>query len=524
MKRTTTLGLAILTGLASLALNTPASLATTRPLPLAAAQPARPPLRVMPLGDSITAGSGSSTHAGYRLPLWNLLAGQSRYTIDYVGSQNSTGVADPDNEGHSGARISDIRSSIDGWLNAASPDVVLLHIGINDLDRDPDPDKQRAAARAATAFADLAARIFNDRPGVTVLVQGLIPTTGNLQEAAQSYNARIKALPYGQLAGKKLRYLEPPALVPAAEMADRLHPNDLGYQHMAGVFDNGLERAFDDGLLQRPHASRAGSEAGSGRVRWADFDGDGRADYVIVNGDGSVRVYLNRGGDGRGGWQDLGQVATGVTSDPSRVRFADFNADGRADYITVNGNGSVNVFLNEGGDGRGGWQDLGQVATGVTSDPSQVRFADFDGDGRADYNVIDSSGAVHTYLNRGGDTSGGWVDDGRTATGLTADRSRVRLADMNGDGKADYNVINPDGSLTTFVNIGGDGHGGWVSLGQLATGVTTNQNAVTLTDVTGEGLADYLVANADGSVNAFANNGGDGYGGWNDLGRIATGA
>ncbi|WP_286185302.1 transglycosylase family protein, partial [Streptomyces sp. XY431] len=38
-----------------------------------------------------------------------------------------------------------------------------------------------------------------------------------------------------------------------------------------------------------PYPSGAGTESGgAGRVRWADFDGDGRADYVVLNDNGSV--------------------------------------------------------------------------------------------------------------------------------------------------------------------------------------------------------------------------------------------
>ncbi|WP_051712275.1 GDSL-type esterase/lipase family protein [Streptomyces sp. NRRL S-350] len=279
MKRFAQAGLAALAILSGHVLTMPAANAAT--------PPTAPPLRVMPLGDSITAGSGGSTGAGYRLPLWNTLAGQSRYTVDYVGSQSFGNVPDPDNEGHSGYRVGDIRAGIDGWVSAATPDVVLLHIGINDLDRDPDPDPVAAANRAAAAFTELATRIFADRPGVTVLAQGLIPTTQNLQTGVQTYNADIKALQYGALSGQKFRYLEPPALT-STEMNDRLHPNDAGYTRMAGVFFKGLDQAFTDGLTQRPAAHHAGTEAGTGRVRWADFDGDGKADYWIVNPDGSV--------------------------------------------------------------------------------------------------------------------------------------------------------------------------------------------------------------------------------------------
>ncbi|WP_033223018.1 FG-GAP-like repeat-containing protein [Kitasatospora phosalacinea] len=511
MTRTITLALATIASMAAIT--------TTAPTASAAAPAPAPVLRVMPLGDSITAGYRSSTDAGYRGPLADLVAQQNRYTVDLVGSNHNGAVADPDNEGHSGYVVNDIAAGIDGWLAAAQPDVVLLHIGINDLDRGTDK------AHAADRTSALIDRILADRPGVAVLVMGLIPTTPDLTAQVADYNTALsQAVQAKQAQGRKIRYTAAPALAPE-EMADGLHPDDLGYRRIAQTFDQVLDRAFTDGLAAPAPAHRAGTESGgSGRVRWADFDGDGRSDYVVVEDGGAVRVRLNRGGDGRGGWVDLGQVAAGMTSDRGRARFADFDGDGRADYILINANGSVRVYLNNGGDGGGGWSDLGQVASGLTTDPAQVTFADFDGDGRADYVNTQNDGAVGVFLNRGGDGHGGWVDDGRIATGLTTDRSRLRFADFDGDGRADYNVINPDGSLTTYLNKGGDGHGGWADKGRTTVGQTTIQDTVALTDIDGDAHTDYLVTS--GPTTALLNNGGDGGNtpGWIDYGQIATGA
>ncbi|MFC5188100.1 hypothetical protein [Actinomadura harenae] len=75
--------------------------------------------------------------------------------------------------------------------------------------------------------------------------------------------------------------------------------------------------------------------------------------------------------------------------------------------------------------------------------------------------------------------------------------------------------------MNVYLNNGGDGHGGWADYGQTAKGLTTDQNAVTLT---GEGLADYLATNPDNSVHAHSSNGGDGHGGWTDMGAIISGS
>ncbi|WP_380281970.1 FG-GAP-like repeat-containing protein [Kitasatospora purpeofusca] len=278
----------------------------------------------------------------------------------------------------------------------------------------------------------------------------------------------------------------------------------------------------------RDRRSAAVNEAGTGRLRFTDFDADGKPDYLTVEDNGAVKVWLNRGGDpaGGAGWQGLGQVATGVTTDRSRVRLADFNGDGKADYIVVNPDGSVDAWLNHGGDQVTPWEPVGRIATGVTNRQDQVRFADFDGDGRADYLVIEDNGAVKVWLNRGGDPAGGagWQGLGQVATGVTTDRSRVRLADFNGDGKADYIVVAYDGSVNVWLNHGGDQVTPWESVGRVAAGLTTDNNGVFLTDFTGDGRADYLWNPGDGSTSAYANKGGDGHGGWDFLGRIASGA
>ncbi|MGW7449082.1 FG-GAP-like repeat-containing protein [Kitasatospora sp. NPDC054795] len=478
MKRILLLGLSTALGMAGVAAapSAPAAHAATTAAPAmhaattaATVTAAVPSLRVMPLGDSITAGAGSPTASSYRAPLWSLVAGQSRYTARYVGSQAGGQLPGLAHEGHSGFMIDDIRAGIDQWLAEAHPDVVLLHIGVNDLDRSTDP------AHAPERLKALLDRIYADRPGVAVVMEGVIPTTQGLQVPPSTFNDRARQLQAVEAqAGNSFRYVDPPALTPS-EMADRLHPNDRGFQRMAQAFYTGLDQAYSAGAAKASVVSNAANDSGGlGHVRYADFDGDGRADYIAVGANGAVDVWLNRGGDGRGGWQPAGQVATGTTTDVGRVRFADFDGDGRADYEVIDPDGSVHVWLNKGGDGQGGWQPLGRVAAGLTTDPGRVRLADFDGDGKADYAVVDSGGAVRVWLNRGGDTGGGWVALGQVASGLTTDQDRVQFADFNGGGNADYVLTDtPSNAAHVCTWNGGDGHGGWNDLGQVATGVPT---------------------------------------------------
>ena len=67
-----------------------------------------PPIRIMPLGDSITAGYNVA--GGYRAPLYAGLTSLG-YAVDFVGTQADNGAGslpDANHEGHSGLTIGGI--------------------------------------------------------------------------------------------------------------------------------------------------------------------------------------------------------------------------------------------------------------------------------------------------------------------------------------------------------------------------------------------------------------------------------
>jgi acyl-CoA thioesterase I len=95
-------------------------------------------VRIMPIGDSIT--QGDKDYNSYRRSLWLQLR-QAGYNVDFVGSmyQNFPDVPAPkqdfdqNHEGHWGWRTDEILKHIDKWANLAQPDIVLIHLGGNDL-------------------------------------------------------------------------------------------------------------------------------------------------------------------------------------------------------------------------------------------------------------------------------------------------------------------------------------------------------------------------------------------------------
>ena len=107
------------------------------------------PVKIMPVGDSITAGGSSgadnpddpqdpSNWVSYRKELWEGLEAAG-FSVDFVGTLKSgqtVGNFDFDHEGHPGYTADQIAAEIAGWLAAEKPDVILLHIGTNGLQAD----------------------------------------------------------------------------------------------------------------------------------------------------------------------------------------------------------------------------------------------------------------------------------------------------------------------------------------------------------------------------------------------------
>ena len=276
-------------------------------------------------------------------------------------------------------------------------------------------------------------------------------------------------------------------------------------------------------LPMGPIASGVGAPGSS--VQFADINGDGKADYLVVDPvTGAVHAWLNMGGTyGNWGWNDMGVVASGLAPG-ANVRFADINGDGKADYLVVDPvTGAVHAWLNMGGTyGNWGWNDMGVIAVGVGADPrnTTVSFADVNGDGRADYLVTNiGTGAVSAWLSMGGGYGNwGWNQMGQIASGVAANplTTHVMFANVDCDRRAEYLVVDDQsGSINAWTDGGGTaGNWNWNPRGQIAGGVggpfgSPPQNRLVLADLTGDGRADYLIVAPNGAVNLWINNGGD---------------
>ena len=200
-------------------------------------------LRLMPIGDSITAGYRSSTGNGYRGPLYPELINQGD-ALDFVGSQRSGVMFDPDNEGYYGDRIDQIAGLINGELALYQPNVVLLHIGTNDL------GQGYQVSTAPARLASLIDQIIAADPNVTVLVAQLIcNSTPSVQSLINSYNSQIPGIVQARVNAGKHVYTVSMSSLTTADLNDGLHPSDGGYQKMADAWDAGIQQVISDGWV-----------------------------------------------------------------------------------------------------------------------------------------------------------------------------------------------------------------------------------------------------------------------------------
>ncbi|KAM0269417.1 hypothetical protein ACHAQH_009754, partial [Verticillium albo-atrum] len=113
-------------------------------------------------------------------------------------------------------------------------------------------------------------------------------------------------------------------------------------------------------------------------VRLADLDGDGVADYLLVDEkSGEVRMWQNLG---KGGKYQAGEF----------TMFADLDGDGAKDYLWVNSIGNAYGYINV-GKGTDAWDNKGLlVQPGAPWNlPHNVRTAVLTSSGRADYVAIE---------------------------------------------------------------------------------------------------------------------------------------
>jgi lysophospholipase L1-like esterase len=207
--------------------------------------PASGACKILPLGDSIT--WGVNYDGGYRVKLFsNTLT--DKKSITYVGKLSNgpstvSGTTFPkNNEGHSGWTIQQIDDIVTGKATDANysgkkmmvdqaPNIVLLHAGTNDTSR----SSSGMSDRLGTLIDD----IVNSGPDVLLVVTTIIPIKqGSYGTIGESFNKEVPGVVQKRIdAGKHVILVDMFKDFPSSGLSsDGVHPNQSGYDWMAGVW------------------------------------------------------------------------------------------------------------------------------------------------------------------------------------------------------------------------------------------------------------------------------------------------
>ncbi|KAK2593116.1 hypothetical protein QQS21_009165 [Conoideocrella luteorostrata] len=211
---------------------------------------AKVPLRLMPLGASITYGIQSSTGNGYREDLYELLANNG-YSINMVGSRKHGSMKDNDNEGWPGFRIDQVEAKAKIAVPSRLPNVFTLNAGTNDCVQNHKIDA------AGHRTAELLEYLWKASPGSTVILSTLVLNLNPTVEArVQTVNKQIRAVATEKAAEGKRVVLADMHSADGPQKgdisSDGTHPTDGGYEKMAKIWYRSIQTAANKGLLQKP--------------------------------------------------------------------------------------------------------------------------------------------------------------------------------------------------------------------------------------------------------------------------------
>ncbi|KAH7163459.1 SGNH hydrolase-type esterase domain-containing protein [Dactylonectria estremocensis] len=290
-----------------------------------------PSLRILPLGDSITKGSGSSDNNGYRKILRDKLVANisdSSVTVDMVGSLKHGTMPDNDHEGHSGEYLREISTYWELSIRAR-PNVVLIHAGTNNMDKEVELNNSLAL------MENIIYGIMDEAPEAVVFVAPIIwANDTRMQANTDKFNGDLNSTIL-EMQDNELRILQVPIDIGLSDLSDRKHPNNKGYQKMAKAWFDAIADAHARGWLQDPIPLNASDISGVGLgINGVDLNDNDEED-------GNDSGNGNENGSGNDS-----------NSDSNSENDNDNDSDNDSDNDTESGNNSTSTSDNSDGESK----------------------------------------------------------------------------------------------------------------------------------------------------------------------------
>ena len=214
------------------------------------------PLRILPLGDSITFGWGALDKTGYRGPLHSLLSRTN--PVSFIGRIKHGQMPNNNCECYPGFAIGHILAKAPLSLDQR-PNVVLLMAGTNDIVLDLN------VAKIDTVMGRMLDLVLDKAPDAAVLVSTIPPIRHKgLERWVEIYNEEVLPRVVGERrdGGKKIVLLELGMGLDGINRTDNVHPVSEAYGVIADMWYRGIREVDGLGWIGEPVKVR-----GEGRFR-----------------------------------------------------------------------------------------------------------------------------------------------------------------------------------------------------------------------------------------------------------------
>jgi len=364
-----------------------------------------------------------------------------------------------------------------------------LTFALGDIDRDGKPDM---------VVTNDAIAVFRNNPQIAPAISSISPA-----QAAIGANVIITGNNFNTTAAKNIVYFGNVKATVSNASATQLNvtvPAGAGYglisvlntdSRLSGYSSNSFDPMFASKRSLTASDFELKTNLGSlqniSGMSFADLDGDGKPDMVVLNNNNitpAASVYRNisvQGTINAASFSAKTDLKTG--GDPGKMIIMDVDGDGKPDIMTLN-SGSISVFQNQAVRGT-------LDATSFTKQPdvgvsgTEVEIADIDEDGKPDLIVPNK-----ISLNRSGAGSIAFSNWTSFDTGQLA--QHLCIGDIDGDGKPDILQTNSDNTISIFQN---NSVNGTVILGSKIILPTANRTVSTikLADINGDGKPDLII-------------------------------
>ena len=353
------------------------------------------PLRIMPLGDSITAGYTDNPNwnvpfeFGYRRQLYHLLT-NAGYDFLFVGASlepfsntngdpTKNGTVSPSfdlrpigqngHRGYGGRNITTTTSNVVSQMASDQPDIILLMIGINGI-----------STSSPAQLDTLVNTIFTNRPAVRLIVAQITPRS-TYNADIFNYNTYIRdtLLPKYVAQGRNITTVDQyrnflsnpadPASIDATRLSNGInHPTNAAYDTKASTWFTGIQAIVtpvivdtdDDDLPDPWETAKAGNL--TDLTRTGDFDQDqlsDTAEYQLSKGAYPLIDPTERDSDSDS-LDDGAEIAGAGTRPPTNPTLADtdgdnisdFNENNTGSYIGILQTGTNPILRDTDGDGQ----------------------------------------------------------------------------------------------------------------------------------------------------------------------------